>query len=161
MRITLKDIHLVTNLDQCNNVTHFPNFVCRPKDNNNAPQREWTRRRPGNFGAAVHELPPPLTTTPPPPLPADCQSPYDYYKLFVDDAFVDRLVRASQQRAIGRGRPKAASQITQDSLLTALGVLHMMGYVSMGRWDAYWSKSPATGREIVKAAIRAGYQNFA
>jgi hypothetical protein len=89
------------------------------------------------------------------PLPADGQSPYDCYKLFIDDAFVNGLVRASQQHASHQGRPAAvASQITQDSLLTALGVLHMMGYVQPGRWDLFWSQRADTAKEAVKAAIR-------
>ncbi len=62
---------------------------------------------PKNFGFAV----PDLVAQPIKTLPADCQSPNEFHKLFLDKKFVDEMVRVSKLYIIKKGRVKVVQDL--------------------------------------------------
>jgi hypothetical protein len=73
---------------------------------------------PHLFGLAVPDfVDQPLKT-----LPDNCRTPYDYHKLFLDDNFVDEMVRTSRHYAIRNNKPEVQQKITNNSIRTGMAV---------------------------------------
>ncbi len=58
--------------------------------------RTWSKQIPANFGGQV----PAFQPQPSPAVPPDCKTPLDYFKLFVDDRFVENMAAHSQVYAV-------------------------------------------------------------
>jgi hypothetical protein len=102
-----------------------------------------------NFGLAVPEfVEQPLKT-----LPAGCDTPYDFHKLFLDDKFVDEMVSVSKQYAIRKGRMEVEPKLTHNTMRTSIAVMHMTGYLNPSNSRMYWEHREDTMNPFVKKAI--------
>ena len=74
--------------------------------------RRWKTTLPNIYGMSVPEFqPPPLK-----PVPADSETPYDFFCLFVSDEFVDKITASSKLYAAKKNRPDEAAKINSNSM---------------------------------------------
>ena len=106
---------------------------------------------PKTFGKAVQDFPPPPLKS----LPANCQTPYDFHRLFLDDEFIDQVVASSQQYAVRRNRPEEGltRMITPNGLRISMAILYMTGYTTPSHWQLYWEQREDTMNVAVRKAM--------
>jgi DNA excision repair protein ERCC-6 len=105
--------------------------------------------KPRLFGLAV----PDFVEQPFKTLPESCKTPYDYHKLFLDDNFVDEMVRTSQLYAIRKDRAEVHQKITNDSIRTSIAIMHMTGYLTPSNRRMYWEHREDTMNPFVRKAM--------
>ena len=81
--------------------------------------RQWAKNQPSRFGSSV----PVFQKEPLKAVPDECQTPYDFHKLFLSDEFVDYMVRVSRMYAVRKGRPDLPVKITNDSLRVSMAIM--------------------------------------
>ena len=63
--------------------------------------RRWKATMPNIYGMSV----PDFVTQPQKSVPDDCETPYDFFCLFVDNEFVDKITASSKLYAGKKNRP--------------------------------------------------------
>jgi hypothetical protein len=111
--------------------------------------RPWSKRIPANFGGHL----PAFQLQPSPNIPPDCQTPLDYFKLFVDDKFVENIAARSQLYAVKNNSPEAQKMLTPDLIRTSQAIMFMTGYLTPSNRAMYWSVREDTGNSFVKKAM--------
>jgi hypothetical protein len=112
-------------------------------------ERIWVDEMPRLFGLAVPDfVDQPLKT-----LPDNCRTPYDYHKLFLDDEFVDEMVRTSRLYAVRKNKPEVQQKITNNSIRTSVAVMHMTGYLTPSNRNMYWEQREDTMNSFVRKAL--------
>jgi hypothetical protein len=111
--------------------------------------RKWTATKPPIFGMSVPEF----QQQPLKKLPEDTHTPYDFYKLFVDDLFVEKVVKSSKLYAERKGRPEIQQKINSNSLRICHGIMYMTGYITPANRNMYWEKREDTSNSQVKRAM--------
>lgn len=86
-------------------------------------------------------------------VPEGCSSPYDFYRLFLSDEFMEELVTNSKLYATRKNRPEIASKINKDSLIVNIAIMHMTGYLTPSNGQMYWEKREDTQNLVVKKAM--------
>ncbi len=104
---------------------------------------------PSNFGGHI----PPFQPQPLADLPPGCQTPLDYFKLFVDDKFVDKMTATSHEYAVLKNRPEVLSKLTPNSIRTSHAVMFLTGYLTPSNRAMFWETKEDTGNSFVKKAI--------
>jgi DNA excision repair protein ERCC-6 len=104
---------------------------------------------PANFGGQV----PAFQQQPLPVLPPGCTTPLDYFKLFVDDKFVEDIAGYSQLYAARKNRPEVQKVLTPDAIRTSQAVMLLTGYMTPSTRAMFWEKREDTGNSFVKKAI--------
>jgi hypothetical protein len=98
--------------------------------------RTWVNHQPRLFGLCV----PDFLEQPLPTVPDEGKTPFDFYKLFLSDEFVDKMVTASRMYAMRKGRADIQSKITNNSLRTSIAIMHMTGYLTPANRLMYWQQ---------------------
>ena len=76
-----------------------------------------------------------------------CSKPVDYFNLFLTDEMVQLIVE--QTNLYGRGKYADFEDISSKDIGTIIGIFIKMGYVSLPKFDDYWTTDPAlTGHSI-------------
>jgi len=66
-------------------------------------------------------------------VPDDCTIPYHFYKLFLDDSFINKVVASSRVYAAKKNRPDVVEKLTRDSIRVSQAIMHLSGYLSPSR----------------------------
>jgi hypothetical protein len=111
--------------------------------------RRWSDDKPSIFGMAV----PDFVQQPLKEIPIDCKTPYDFHRLFLDDEFMEMLVRMSRQYAVRKNKPELSNKITLDSLKISMAIMYMTGYISPSNRQMYWQQREDTQNLMVKKAM--------
>jgi len=112
-------------------------------------ERLWLNVQPKGFGKSV----PDFHEEPLKPIPDECQTAYDFYKLFMPDEFVDELVRVSRLYAVKKGNSDLQAKITNNSLRTTQAIMYLTGYLTPSNRLMFWEQKPDTGNMFVKKAM--------
>ena len=111
--------------------------------------RRWKTTLPNIYGMSVPEFrPPPLK-----PVPADSETPYDFFCLFVSDEFVDKITASSKLYAAKKNRPDEAAKINSNSMRVTHAIMFLTGYLTPANRRMYWEKRPDTMNTMVKKAM--------
>ena len=112
--------------------------------------RTWSKQIPANFGGQV----PAFQPQPSPGVPPDCKTPLDYFKLFVDDRFVENMAAHSQVYAVKKYNcPEAQKVLTPNMIRTSQAIMFMTGYLTPSNRAMYWEVREDTGNSFVKKAM--------
>ncbi len=103
-------------------------------------ERLWLNVQPKGFGKSV----PDFHEEPLKPIPDECQTAYDFYKLFMPDEFVDELVRVSRLYAVKKGNSDLQAKITNNSLRTTQAIMYLTGYLTPSNRLMFWEQKPDT-----------------
>lgn len=113
-------------------------------------ERHWSPNPPEYFGDDVpaFELVPPSKT-----VNDDVVLPYDFFRLFISDEFLDMLSTKSKLYCTRRGAVDKASLLNKDNLLTSMAIMYMSGYVTPAQKKLWWENRPDTQHLYVKKAM--------
>jgi DNA excision repair protein ERCC-6 len=111
--------------------------------------RLWEKNQPSSFGSSV----PVFQKEPLKAVPDECQTPYDFHKLFLSDDFVDNLVTASRMYAVRKGRQDLPVKITNDSLRVSMAIMYLTGYLTPSNRKMYWEQREDCSNSFVKKAM--------
>ncbi len=104
---------------------------------------------PAGFGKKIPAFQPqPLSVLPP-----GCTTPLDFFKLFVDDRFVDKVVDYSLLYASRKNKPEVQRFITANAIRTSHAVMFLTGYLMPSNRAMFWEVREDTGNTFVKKAI--------
>jgi hypothetical protein len=119
--------------------------------------RRWKSSKPNIFGMSVPEFyEQPLKT-----LPDGCDTPYDFFKLFVTDEFVDQTVEASQLYAGRKGRVQIQPKLTHNNIRISHAIMYMTGYITPSNRRMYWEKREDSRNSLVaKTMSEANFTNI-
>ena len=84
----------------------------------------------------------------------NCKSPYEFYRLFMSDEFIEEVVNQSKQYAISQGYPGKGDRVTKDTMLTCQAVMFLSGYNRVPARKMYWQESPDTYSHMVTQSMR-------
>ena len=79
--------------------------------------------------------------------------PYDFFRLFINDEFVDMVSTKSKLYCTRRGAVDKASLLNKDNLLTSMAIMYMSGYVTPAQKKLWWENRPDTQHIYVKKAM--------
>ena len=107
--------------------------------------RRWKNAKPKIFGMSVPDFQEqPLKT-----LPDDCDSPYDFFKLFVTDEFVDHTVETSIHYAGTNGHVHVQPKLTHNNIRITHAIMYMTGYITPSNRRMYWEKREDSRNSLV------------
>jgi hypothetical protein len=86
-------------------------------------------------------------------VPETCHTPYDFFKLFVDDLFVDKTVEASQLYAVRKNNTHLKPKLTHNNIRLTHAIMYMTGYLTPSNRRMYWEKREDTMNVMVKKAM--------
>jgi hypothetical protein len=112
-------------------------------------ERRWSANQPNIFGMSV----PDFQQQPLKNVPDSCVSPYDFFKLFVDDNFINEVVEASQRYAVRKNRPELLPKLTHDNIRLTHAIMYMTGYITPSNRRMYWERRGDTMNVQVKKAM--------
>ena len=113
-------------------------------------ERLWSQSPPADFGddvPAFQPVPPSKTVN------DDVILPYDFFRLFISDEFVDMVSTKSKLYCTRRGAVDKASLLNKDILLTSMAIIYMSGYVTPAQKKLWWENRPDTQHIYVKKAM--------
>jgi hypothetical protein len=111
--------------------------------------RVWKRSKPSIFGMSVPDFQPqPLKK-----LPDLCESPYDFHKLFMDDAFVDHLVKVSRLYASRKDRANVLPKLTSNNFRVSQAIMYLTGYLTPSNRKMFWEQREDTENMFVRKAM--------
>ena len=122
-----------------------PHFLPREKNKD----RTWTPDKPDIFGSAV----PKFDQQPLKQLPPDCNTPYDFHKLFVPDDFVDKVVKLSREYAVRKDKPEVQHKLTHNNIRITHAIMYMTGYLTPANRKLYWQQREDTENILVRKAM--------
>ncbi len=98
--------------------------------------RRFKQTKTNIFGMSVPEFQEqPLKT-----LPDGCDSPYDFFKLFVTDKFVDQTVEIARLYAGRKGNSHILPKLTQNNIRISHAIMYMTCYLTPKNRRMYWEK---------------------
>ena len=89
-----------------------------------------------------------------------CKSPYQYWRLFTSDNFMQEIVSQSKTYAHQKGKARSASEVNVDSLLCLEAVMLLSGYCKVPNRRMYWQDRPDTHNKLVANSIRRDQVDF-
>jgi Transposase IS4 len=118
--------------------------------------RHWVKKKPATFGNCVPDFQPQQLKT----LPANCTTPLDFYKVFVDDEFIQQIADCSVEYARRKNFPDIADKLTVGNIRTSHAVMYLTGYLTPSSRKMLWEIREDTGNSFVKKAIsRSTFRN--
>jgi hypothetical protein len=112
-------------------------------------ERRWKSSKPNIFGMSVPDFQPqPLKK-----VPGYCKSPYDFFKLFVDDYFVDQTVEVSRLYAVRKNNVHMLPKLTHNNMRITHAIMYMTGYLTPSNRRMYWERREDTMNVQVKKAM--------
>lgn len=87
------------------------------------------------------------------PVPADCQKPFDFFKLLVNDDFVDLTVEKSQAYAAKMNKHADVPKISHDSIRVSQAVMFITGYSTPANRKMFWEKRKDGRNQLVAENI--------
>lgn len=111
--------------------------------------RTWSKRIPANFGGHL----PAFQPQPSPAIAPDCKTPLDFFKLFVDNKFVENMAAHSQVYAVKNNCPEAQKVLTPNLIRTSQAIMFMTGYLTPSNRAMYWEVREDTSNSFVKRAM--------
>lgn len=111
--------------------------------------RIWKDSKPMMFGMAV----PDFREQPLKPLPDGCETPYDFFTLFMPDSFVDNMAEVSKRYAVRKGKPELQHKLTSNNIRISHAIMYMTGYISPSNRRMYWEEREDTRNTFVKNAM--------
>lgn len=114
-------------------------------------ERIWSRTPGARFGTSLPAFVPSPARS---PVPEDCNLPYQFFRLFLTDSFMDNMVDKSKLYCARKGgRSEVASSITKDSVLTSVGIMFLTGYLTPAQRTLWWENREDTQHLWVKRAM--------
>ena len=86
-------------------------------------------------------------------VPEDINSPYDFYCLFVDDDFINRIVHCSKHYAGRKGNVDVQQVLTKDDIRIAHAIMYLTGYLNPANRNMFWENWEDTSNSLVKRAM--------
>ena len=111
--------------------------------------RRWKATMPNIYGMSV----PDFRAQPQKYVPDDCETPYDFFCLFVDNEFVDKITASSKLYAGKKNRPGEAAKITHDSMRCSHAIMFLTGYLTPASCRMYWELREDTMNPLVRKAM--------
>jgi hypothetical protein len=111
--------------------------------------RVCKKSKPSIFGMSV----PDFQTQPMKTLPTECETPYDFYKLFMDDDFVEKLVKASRLYCIRKNRAEVLPKLTSNNFRVSQAIMYLTGYLTPSNRRMFWEKREDTENMFVRKAM--------
>lgn len=107
--------------------------------------RKFKKTKNNIFGMSVPDLEEqPLKT-----LPDGCDTPYDFFKLFVTDKFVDETVEKSRLYAARKGNSHILPKLTHNNIRISHAIMYMTGYITPSNRRMYWEKREDSRNNMV------------
>jgi len=111
--------------------------------------RRWRNTMPKIFGMSV----PDFDDFHKKYVPESCKVPYDFFKLFLDDEFLDLMVTKSQSYAASKNRPDVVGKINRDSLRITQAIMQISGYLTPSQRLMFWEMREDTSNIMVRTAM--------
>jgi len=111
--------------------------------------RRWRSTKPNIFGMNVPEFEKPALKT----VPDSCVVPYDFFKLFVDDKFVDKIVTTSRRYAAKKNKPDVVEMLTRENIRVTQAIMALSGYLSPSQRLMYWELREDTMNSLVRKSM--------
>lgn len=111
--------------------------------------RRWRDDKPQIYGMSV----PDFVEQPLKQLPDGTNTPFDFYKLFVDDIFMDKVVELSNLYIDRKNRPDIKQLFTSNNLRIAHAIMYLTGYLSPANRNMFWERKEDTSNSLVKKAM--------
>ena len=83
-----------------------------------------------------------------------CHRPYEFFRLFTNDDYLNEIVYQSRLYAHQNGKSRQAGEMNLDSLMCLQAVMLLSGYNSVPNRRMYWQDQPDTRCPIVYDNIR-------
>jgi hypothetical protein len=81
---------------------------------------------PDSFGSSVPAFQQQPLKTP----PGNCKCPLDFFKLIVDDDFIEGVAANSKLYAVRKNHPDVVDKLTVGNIRTSQAVMYLTGYLS-------------------------------
>ena len=125
-------------------ITGEPEKLTRVKN----AHRGWSARRSNHFGTSV----------PPFQKPdfvhfSHCNTPYDFFKLFMSDEFVDEVVTCSRWYCGRKDKPDMADKITNNSIRLTQAIMYISGYSVPSNRRMFWENREDAMNILVKKTM--------
>jgi hypothetical protein len=86
-------------------------------------------------------------------VPMECETPYDLYKLFMDDDFVKKLVKASRLYCIRKNRAEQLPKLTSNNFRVNQAIMYLTGILTPSNRRMLWEKREDTENVFVRKAM--------
>ena len=113
-------------------------------------ERMWSRNTPAQFS---ENIPPFQPVAPSKSVSEDILLPYDFWRLFISDEFMDKLSTKSMLYSTRKGCMEKATLLTKDNLLTSMALMYLSGYNTPAQKELWWENRPDTQNMYVKKAM--------
>lgn len=74
----------------------------------------------------------------------DCHTTYGFYKLFVDNTVLAKMVKMFRKFAARKERPEVQVKVTNNSLRVSHAIKHITGYITLSNRNMYWGQQEDT-----------------
>ena len=115
--------------------------------------RVWSESDLGRVGSQIPEFEPD-------PNMSECEyikslkRPYDFYRLYYPENYIDHVVQQSKIYAIQKGKPQKANAITNDVVMCGQAAILLSGYCKFPQRRMYWEESLDTNNQLLKQNLR-------
>ena len=115
--------------------------------------RVWSESDLGRVGSQIPEFEPD-------PNMSECEyikslkRPYDFYRLYYPENYIDHVVEQSKIYAIQKGKPQKANAITNDIVMCGQAAILLSGYCKFPQRRMYWEESLDTNNQLLKQNLR-------
>jgi len=96
---------------------------------------------------------PDFVEPPPKTVPESCKLPYDFFKLIVDDQFIDNVVDRSKAYAAKMNKHGEITKITPDSIRVSQAVMYITGYSTPANRKMFWERRKDGMNTLVRENI--------
>jgi len=86
-------------------------------------------------------------------LPQHCNSPYDFYKLFMLDKLVGKIVEMSKSCAVQKDRSDLLTKLNNNNLRLSHAIMYLTGYLSPSSRRMFWEDREDTKNILVRKAM--------
>ena len=124
----------------------------RGRKGNPEYSRVWSNTDTG-VGSKIGEFDPPPNDSNSEEV-KNIKSPYDAWRLFLPDEFIEVVLEQSRIYAHQEGFGRKAAEMTKDNLLCVLAVMLLSGYNILPDKRMYWERQPDCYNELVADNIR-------
>jgi hypothetical protein len=111
--------------------------------------RNWVKKMPASFGSSV----PAFQQKPLKTLPGNCKCPLDFFKLIVDNDYIEGVAANSKLYAVRKNHPDVVDKLTVGNIRTSQAVMFLTGYLSPSNRRMFWEMKEDTQNSFIKKAI--------
>jgi hypothetical protein len=84
----------------------------------------------------------------------NCKTPYDFFKLMFTDDLLALIVDQSKLYGVQKNLHNEVQFVTEDNILTFVGILLLSGYNTLPRRSMYWRREPDCHNKLVAGSMR-------